>query len=66
MGDPVNGQRYETFMIEFLLSDHKIRRTRITHVQTGAEERWAGWDKRRLLRTLRDQLSARSSEPGPG
>jgi hypothetical protein len=48
---PMDGQRYETFVIEILKDEHRqVRRTRVVHVQTGLEDRWAGWDERRLLR----------------
>lgn len=44
-------QPYETFVVEFLKDEHgQVRRTRVVHVQTGVEERWAGWDEARLLR----------------
>lgn len=47
----MDGQAYETFVVELLVDEHReVRRTRVVHVQTGAEERWAGWDERRLLR----------------
>jgi hypothetical protein len=46
----MDGQQYATFVVELLLDKHRdVRRTRIVHVQTAAEERWAGWDKERLL-----------------
>lgn len=48
---PVDRQGYETFVVELLVDEHRVvRRTRVVHVQTGAEERWAGWDRERLLR----------------
>jgi hypothetical protein len=43
-------QPYATFVVELLLAgDDRIRRTRVTHVQTQAEEAWPGWDGPRLL-----------------
>lgn len=46
----VDQQPYETFVVELLVDeDRAVRRTRVVHVQTGAEERWAGWDGERLL-----------------
>jgi hypothetical protein len=46
----VDQQPYETFVVELLVDEQRaVRRTRVAHVQTGAEERWAGWDDERLL-----------------
>jgi hypothetical protein len=56
----MNPQHYSTFVVEFLLDEHReVRRTRVVHVQTGSEERWAGWDEERLLRFImtHDDLS---------
>jgi hypothetical protein len=51
MAIPMDGQGYDTFVVEFLKDEHcQVRRTRVVHVQTGVEERWAGWDAARLLR----------------
>jgi hypothetical protein len=48
---PMDGQGYDTFVVEFLRDERRqVRRTRVVHVQTGVEERWAGWDAARLLR----------------
>ena len=48
---PVDRQGYETFVVELLVDEHRaVRRTRVVHVQSGAEQRWAGWDRERLLR----------------
>jgi hypothetical protein len=42
-------QHYETFTIELLLSaDNDVRRTHVTHVQSGVEDNWANWDSARL------------------
>jgi hypothetical protein len=47
----VDRQEYETFVVELLVDDERVvRRTRMVHVQTGTEERWAGWDEARLVR----------------
>jgi uncharacterized protein (DUF2461 family) len=48
----VDQRPYETFVVELLVNERRreVRRTRVVHVQTGAEERWAGWDEERLLR----------------
>jgi hypothetical protein len=46
-------QPYETFVVECLKDERgQVRRTRVVHIQTGAEERWAGWDDARLLRFI--------------
>ena len=46
-------QAYETFVVELLLDEQRaVRRTRVVHVQSGTEERWAGWDEERLLQFL--------------
>jgi hypothetical protein len=50
---PPAGQHYETFVVELLMDERgEVRRTRVTYVPTGAEERWAGWDGMRLLRFI--------------
>ncbi len=50
MDNSVDQSRYATFVVELLLDEHgNVRRTRVVHVQTGAEQRWAGWDQERLL-----------------
>jgi hypothetical protein len=56
-------QRYSTFTVELLADeDNQVRRTRVTHIQSGGQEAWAGWDERRLLGLLR----RRSGLPIPG
>jgi hypothetical protein len=46
----VDQQPYETFVVELLVDEaREVRRTRVVHVQTGVEERWAGRDDDRLL-----------------
>lgn len=46
-------QRYATFVIELLLDqDGNVRRTRVQHIQTRADQKWAGWDEERLLAFL--------------
>jgi hypothetical protein len=43
-------QPYATFVVELLLAeDGRIRRTRVTHVQTQTEQTWPGWDETQLL-----------------
>jgi hypothetical protein len=47
----VDRQQYETFVVELLVDEKRaVRGTRVVHVQTGTEERWAGWDEARLVR----------------
>ena len=48
--EPYRPSPYATFVIELLLDEHgNVRRTRVVHVQTGTEQKWAGWDEERLL-----------------
>jgi hypothetical protein len=48
--EPRGPSPYVTFVVEFLLAEHgDIRRTRVVHIQTGTEQKWAGWDEERLL-----------------
>jgi hypothetical protein len=47
---PVNRQHYATFMVELLLDEeNEVRRTRVAHVQGGAEDSWRGWRAEQLL-----------------
>lgn len=47
---PVDRQHYATFAVELLMDEgNDVRRTRITHVQGGDEEIWAGWEGARLM-----------------
>jgi hypothetical protein len=49
----MNQQPYSTYVVEFLLDEQReVRRTRVVHIQTQSEERWAGWDEERLLRFI--------------
>jgi len=49
-GAAANHQRYATFTVELLLeAGAEVRRTRVTHVQSGAQETWAARDDGRLL-----------------
>jgi hypothetical protein len=58
---PEVGQSYETFVVELLIDEHgRTRRTRVVHVRTEAEERWAGWDGIRLVRFILSQAGLRS------
>jgi hypothetical protein len=56
-------QRYASFHVEFLLDvDDSVRRTKVHHHQSGADEAWAGWDEDRLLALLRDHIPHMSSQ----
>jgi len=57
-----NGQHYATFRLELLLDPrNEVRRTRVNHVQSGAEENWAGWAAERLLRFVVENAGLQSS-----
>jgi len=50
---PASRQHYETFAIELLLDEAKeVRRTRVSHAQSGETALWAGWDEARLVNVL--------------
>lgn len=54
---PLPRQHYAAFHVEFLLeSDNSIRRTKVHHHQTDADDAWPGWDQERLLAFLRDRI----------
>jgi hypothetical protein len=56
-------EHYATFVVELLLAeDGRVRRTRVVHVQTGAEDRWPNWNGPRLL----DFVVAHTIAPDPG
>jgi hypothetical protein len=62
----MNQQLYATYVVELLLrEDGSVRRTRVVHIQTGAEQRWAGWDGKRLLALMSHAgpRSANNDEP---
>jgi hypothetical protein len=43
-------QHYATFIVELLLdATNDVRRTRVVHAQTTAEEAWAGWEEARVM-----------------
>ncbi len=42
-------QHYATFTLELLLGGDEVRRTRIVHIQSNAEETWAGWEEGRVF-----------------
>jgi hypothetical protein len=52
-GQPTDRQQYSTFVVELLMDEHRnVRRTRVVHIQSGIEKRWAGWAQERLLAFL--------------
>ena len=52
-------QPYATFVVSLLLDKQgNVRRTRVVHVQTGDEQKWAGWDQERLLAFLGPRRSS--------
>lgn len=60
--DVDNGQHYATFRLELLLDlRNEVRRTRMSHVQSGAEESWAGWAVERVGRFVAENAGLRSS-----
>jgi len=64
-GTEGNGQHYATFTVELLLErSNAVRRTRITYVQAGIPDSWAGWDGERLLRFLEEKAELRLPSEG--
>ena len=64
----MNRQHYATFMVELLLDEENdVRRTRVAHVQGGAEDSWAGWHATQLLAffTQSAQIQTPQAEPAP-
>jgi hypothetical protein len=64
----MNRQHYATFMVELLLDEENdVRRTRVAHVQGGAEDSWAGWRATQLLAffTQSAQIQAPQAEAAP-
>jgi hypothetical protein len=60
--EATNAQSYATFIVELLqAASGEVRRTRVVHVQTNVEQRWAGWDGARLLQFILTQ----ATPPGP-
>ena len=60
--DTGNGQHYATFRLELLLDlRNEVRRTRMSHVQSGAEESWAGWAVERVGRFVAGNAGLRPS-----
>ena len=56
--------RYATFTIELLLDEAQhARRTRVTHVQTGSEQSWAGWDAARLSELICEVAGLQAEAP---
>jgi len=61
-------QHYGTFTVELLLNeDNEVRRTRVTHIQSGAEDTWARWDDARLASFIVERAALRLplTEPPP-
>ena len=51
-----NSQQYATFKVQYLLNaDKTVRRTTVTHVQTQANDAWAGWQPPALLDFMTEQ-----------
>ena len=58
--------RYATFTIELLLDEAQhARRTRVTHVQSGGEQSWAGWDSARLAELIAEVAGLQAETPAP-
>jgi hypothetical protein len=58
-------QHYATFTVELLLGEgNEVRRTRVTHVQSGDEEAWAGWDGEHLLAHFVKGAALRRTDSG--
>lgn len=61
-----NGQHYATFRLELLLDPRNdVRRTRVSHVQSGAEESWAGWAVERMGRFVAGSAGLRPPSTTP-
>lgn len=59
-------QHYATFTLELLLdAGRAVRRTRLMHVQSEAEELWAGWDAARLIELIAERAALQPAEPVP-
>jgi hypothetical protein len=58
-------QRYATFTVELLVDDEdQVRRTRVTHIQSGGQEAWAGWEQDRLVALVRRRAGLATGAPG--
>lgn len=58
--------RYATFTVELLLDEAQhARRTRVTHVQSGSEQSWAGWDSARLAELIAEVAGLQPEAPAP-
>ncbi len=69
---PNSHQHYGSFSIELLMDkNNSVRRTKVLHIQSLAEDTWAGWEEARLLKFISEnaalnifaQQAAPSSEP---
>jgi hypothetical protein len=50
---PNSHQHYGSFSIELLLDkNNNVRRTKVLHIQSLAEDTWAGWEEARLLKFI--------------
>lgn len=58
-------QHYATFTVELLIAAGQVRRTRVTHVQSGADETRAGWDGPWLVDVL-ERRAAFDAEASTG
>jgi len=57
---PHGRQHYATFTVELLLDEDKqVRRTHITHIQSGAEDEWPRWQSVRLTDFLVQRAALR-------
>jgi hypothetical protein len=59
-------EHYQNFTLEFLLDEkNKIRRLRITHIQSGDVDTWAGWCLKEVSQFLARHTGARIPLPHP-
>ena len=59
-------QHYATFIVELLLdATNDVRRTRVVHAQTSAEEAWAGWEETRVMKFLTQHAELPQPIPPP-
>ena len=51
--EPASRLHYATYHVELLVDEtQRARRTRVTHIQSGQEHTWAGWDSQRLAAAI--------------
>jgi hypothetical protein len=59
VGEPDDGQRYESFMIRVLINeDGSIRRTTAEHIGTGAQHHWPGLEREELSGFIETTIAA--------